>query len=327
MFPDTGKTSGPPKPILEGHQVGYYFTLTGNGKKLAYTREVYYSNLWLASLDGSGKDQKVAVKQLTTGTLRTMAPSFSPDGRFIVFGRGSGGTMNIFLMPAEGGSPQQLTFMNSWNYGPVWSPDGTEIAFGSNQGNSSRIWKISAAGGAPQEVNRTTGYWPAWAPGRRILFGTTGTSILMAFDPVSGETVSILKEEAPSAMHYPAWSPDGKKVAVRRGGVGGTGLGLWICSLDDSSELLLRKGNAIPICWSPDGKRIYASEQVSGGIDTLVISTESGRSELLFKLMLNPEMGTLMLRPHSIDGKHFVFEGSKTQSDVWVIENFDPDIK
>jgi serine/threonine protein kinase len=326
ISPDTGKPSRSPSSILEGHEVGEYFTLTKDGKNLAYTRETSSSNLWLASLEGSGKNQKVNLKPLTTGTLTTMIPNFSPDGKLVAYASGSGNTSNIYIMPAEGGPSQQITFMNSWNGGPVWSPDGKEIAFVSNQGGTTKIWKVSAAGGKPRQFDKTEGYWPTWAPGRKILHQTPSGSNLKVLDPVTGEATALLKTDSAGGIFWPTWSPDGKRIAVRWKKGPETGSGIWVLSFDDSSEVILRKGNATPISWSADGKWVYAWEAVSGACNILAISSESGQAELLSTLPLSSDIGTVF-RFHTVDGKRFIFSGRKSQSDVWVIENFDPEIK
>jgi len=328
ISPDTGKPLKPPVLILQGQQVGDYFTLTKDGKNLAYTREIGSSNLWLASVEGSGKNQKVDLKPLTAGTMKTWGPSFSPDGKLIAYGRGRNtDTMNIFVMPAEGGPSQQITFLDSWNSGPVWSPDGKEIAFASNKGAALRIWKVSASGGTPQQFAKADGFWPAWAPGQKILFQTYARLNLMACDPATGEVSSLFKSDSSWQNLWPVWSPDSKRIAFIWEKEPQTGPGIWVLSLDGSSEVMLRKGSAIPIAWSKDGKWIYAWEPIGGGANVLAISPDNGLGEVLFTLPLSKEIGRPILRPDTIDGRRFVFEGSKSQSDVWVIENFDPEIK
>jgi Tol biopolymer transport system component len=323
---DTGKPLGKPVPILEGHQIGTYITLANDGKHLCYTREIYSSNVWLASRKGSGKSQKVDVKPLTTGTQITMAPTFSPDGKFIAYGRGNY-PMEIFVVPAEGGPSQQITFMDSWSGGPAWSPDGKEIAFASNQDGAPRIWKISAAGGTPQVLAKTDGTWPSWAPGPKILFQTYSGMHLMACDPEKGDVTELLKTDSEWEWFYPTWSPDRKRIAIRLEKGPETEAGIFILPSDGSARRMIRKGRAVPINWSSDGNILYASEPASGGINILSISPENGQEEVLFTIPLSREIGRLKLRPHTVDGRRFVFEGRKIQSDVWLMENFDPEVK
>src|SRR5690349_11049366 len=68
----------------------------------------YTSRLWEVPLDGSG------ARRLTDGWYDT-APVFSPDGRWLAFlsaqrdARGRVGRSQIWVMPADGGPPRQLT--------------------------------------------------------------------------------------------------------------------------------------------------------------------------------------------------------------------------
>src|SRR5215831_1081257 len=119
----------------------------------------------------------IAVTYLGMRPLYT-APSFSPDGSRIAFSRNDGNTSNIFVLPLDGGSPEQITFFKSTNRSPVWSPDGMSIAFGSNEGGSAKVWQVSASGGTPRSFSRTNlssnTYQLSWAPGRNILYHRPG---------------------------------------------------------------------------------------------------------------------------------------------------------
>ena len=66
--------------------------------------------------------------QLTRG-LSDSAPAWSPDGSQIAFLRAQDGAAQVWLLPATGGEPEQLTTLPLGAAAPVWSPDGTKIAF------------------------------------------------------------------------------------------------------------------------------------------------------------------------------------------------------
>ena len=74
-----------------------------------------------------------------------------------------------------------------------------------------------------------------------------------------------------------------------------------------------------------DGKRIYVSENIPGMIKILTVELESKEAKALFSMPFDLERG----RPGysyvtmTSDAKKFVFPTLKTQSDIWVIENFD----
>ncbi|MEV4313098.1 serine hydrolase [Actinocrispum sp. NPDC049592] len=77
--------------------------------------------IWLVGTSGRPR-------QLTRG-LADMAPSWSPDGTKVAFLRAQDGPPQVWLLPIDGGEPEQLTTLPLGAGEPVWSPDGLKIAF------------------------------------------------------------------------------------------------------------------------------------------------------------------------------------------------------
>jgi Tol biopolymer transport system component len=81
--------------------------------------------LWRSKLDGSERTQ------LTYPPMQAYQPWWSPDGKQIAFmGMGSDRHWHIYLVSAEGGSPEQLTAGTTDQGDPSWSPDQNSLAFG-----------------------------------------------------------------------------------------------------------------------------------------------------------------------------------------------------
>jgi Tol biopolymer transport system component len=229
-------------------------------------------------------------------------------------------------MPIGGGSPQQITYMKSLNLYPVWSPDASEIAFNSNQEEVAKVWKVSSQGGNPNQLAESkladVSGNIAWAPGKNILHpGPEGYIIL---DPGTGNETPLLKENSDLKVYFARYSPDGKKVAVY-GSRPPDSDGLWVISLEDSSQVFLRKGKLFPIRWSSDGKWVYASEDLPGAIKIASVAPESKDVRTLFSLPFTLEKGLPL--PYQVtmtpDAKTFIFPVQRIQSDVWAVENFD----
>src|SRR5215471_5470659 len=72
-------------------------------------------------------------RRLTRGQT-DIAPAWSPDGASIAFLRKTDGPAQLWLLPAEGGEPEQLTTLPLGAGAPVWSPDGSKIAFAAATG-------------------------------------------------------------------------------------------------------------------------------------------------------------------------------------------------
>ena len=322
--PSTGEVNGAPIILQTSLQVGYLYSLSKDNKHLLYPRELSYSNLWLVSYADKGGTKAVKTKQLTTGTSSFFSPSISPDGKKIAFSIGGPSESNIFVMPIEGGQIQQLTFLNSDNYVPVWSPDGKEIAFGSNQTGALKVWKVNASGGTPLVFNKSElsqTFRLIWAPGSQILYERPGIRNYHFLNPNTEEEKPLVKNDSLFWMSRPRYSPDGKKVAVHWSRSSASGL--WVISLEDSSQVLLHTGSHYAVAWSSDGNWVYAWAENPQSPEILMINASSGEVKKFITLPFE-NTGSIDIYPN---GKKIVCTVLETQSDAWLMENFDPEVK
>jgi dipeptidyl aminopeptidase/acylaminoacyl peptidase len=66
-----------------------------------------------------------------------------------------GGPRDLFVMPADGGTPKNLT--ESWDQepgNPQWSPDGKFLYFTAGVGGENHLFRVAAAGGNVEQVTR-----------------------------------------------------------------------------------------------------------------------------------------------------------------------------
>ena len=70
-----------------------------------------------------------ATTRLTDTPAIDTAPSYSPDGMRISFESDRGGKQQIYVMAANGGQAQRISFGDGSYSTPVWSPRGDYIAF------------------------------------------------------------------------------------------------------------------------------------------------------------------------------------------------------
>jgi Tol biopolymer transport system component len=211
LSPRSGKVRAPSVRLIAGLQsastVGPSFRIFRDGKRLAYIRNFRHSDLWLATTQNNGR---IPTRQLTAGTSIYADRSFSPDGSRIALSRNDGNTSNIFILPLDGGSPQQITFFRSQNKSPVWSPDGMSIAFGSNEGGSAKVWQVPASGGTPRSFSGTNlspnTYELSWAPGRNILYHRPGNRNFYILDPATGMEAPLVQNDKVGWMFEPVYS-------------------------------------------------------------------------------------------------------------------------
>jgi imidazolonepropionase-like amidohydrolase/Tol biopolymer transport system component len=66
--------------------------------------------------------------RLTSGTRWDATPRYSPDGKRILFASDASGSDQLWIMPAEGGTPTQLTQEGRFQYSqPAWDPSGNFV--------------------------------------------------------------------------------------------------------------------------------------------------------------------------------------------------------
>ena len=320
--PKTGEAKDPASVLLSGLEVGDYFTVSADGRRLAYTRSHSYSNLWVAEFQGSAKSRKLETRPLTSGTSWFTSLSISPDGKWIAFATGSKSKPNVYKMPMEGGTPIQLTFSDAIHFGTAWSPDGQRIAFGSNEGGANKVWTIAAAGGSPRQFAGTrlsSDFEIAWSPGLHILYHKEGNRNFQILDPETEEEKPLVQDESVGWIFSPKYSPDGKKVAVSWNRE--PQAGPWVISLLDHSATPLGGGSGYlwPAGWSPDGSLIYAFRRPS--LSNVILSLPAGGGSPATVVTLPGDIAQAVVSP---DGRKLVANVSETKSDVWVVENFDP---
>jgi Tol biopolymer transport system component len=181
-------------------------TFSKDGKWIAY---VTYptGNLWRSRVDGSDR------LQLTDSLIYPLLPRWSPDGKQIAFWGYQTGTVDeIYVVPANGGTPQPLVPGNSVaRREPNWSPNGDRILFEEVAPNAPPVLRLlDLQSRRISSVPGSLGYGsPRWSPdGRHILAVNKHERKMVLFDFQTGKW-SDLSEKT---IDFPNWSRDGNYV-------------------------------------------------------------------------------------------------------------------
>jgi len=246
--------------LATGPGAGFPAALSPDGRTLAAVavREQggdHGEQLVVVPLDGG------AAHPLGPASSRARSPSWSPDGRWLVFESDRESFRDLYRINLDGSGLRRLTENREGNFDPAVSPDGRRIAFVSSRDGDSEVYVMNADGSAQR---RLTAFYrddmkPGWSPdGRTISFisnrlgadrvflvGADGTNLrrLNAADTTrTGQEADI------------AWSPDGSRIAYTlQVAPGASRIRIVDVRTGKALEVAGGEGASQP-AWSPDGR-------------------------------------------------------------------------
>jgi Tol biopolymer transport system component len=166
--------------------------------------------------EGTPKHHLGTSKPLIASTQLDATPSWSPDGKKIVFKSNRSGSEELWVCDADGSNPLKLTSFRGPNViYPRWSPDGQRLIFSAvtGPGGNFESYLIDPKGGPPQRISaprhRTMAHPVFSHDGRWIYFipgAQDGPVEAFRMPADGGEAMQITQHEA----FRPEESPDGK---------------------------------------------------------------------------------------------------------------------
>ncbi len=195
--------------------------------------------LWRSKLDGGSRTQ------LTYAPMDVHSPRWSPDGTQIAFmASRPGKPWKIFVVPAEGGTPREVTAGDRNQGDPTWMPQSDAIVFA----------------GIP---------WLEYT-------AATGPNIHIA-DLKTGQISDVPGSEN---LFSPRCSHDGRYLAALS--ADSTKLMLYDMGKKNWSQLAESRFGFES--WSHDGKYLYAEDYSGTADDMVRVSVADGKMERLFSL-------------------------------------------
>ncbi len=285
-----------------------------DGQRLAYARG--------DSLFVRGKDEQ---SRLLTGSSDPYALTWSPDGKWIAYVSGNSqyllnwniATSSIWLVPANGGTPIQLTPGAALDMSPTWAPDSRRLLFVSGRAGIRDIYQLNLdASGKPRgepaqiTVGLNASQISLSADGERLAYSvmTNHSNVWSVPRPASGSVSSR------SATMVTTDKESIEGIWISRDGT-------WLLFDSDRAGIMqifrrpLRGGEvqqlthgtspAFAVSGSPDGKQVAYHTIANGLRRAFVSSSEGGDSPV----QLSPGTGPDERNPSwSLDGQRMVWE-------------------
>jgi serine/threonine protein kinase/Tol biopolymer transport system component len=209
-----------------------------NGEWIVYVAHPELT-LWRSKPDGSSRTQ------LTYAPMQVHSPRWSPDGTQIAFmASRPGKPWRIFVMPAEDGTPHEVTAGDHNQGDPTWTPKGDGIVF------AGITWLDYGT-----------------APGPNIHI-------------VDLKTSQISDVPGSESLFSPRCSQDGRYVAA----LSADSTKLMLYDMEKKSWTQLAVSRFGFENWSHDGKYLYAEDYSDKTDDLVRVSVANGKEERLLNL-------------------------------------------
>jgi dipeptidyl aminopeptidase/acylaminoacyl peptidase len=210
--------------------------------------------------------------------------TWSPDGETFAFISNLSGRNNLWLVPAEGGWPTQLTISNERQTSPAWSPDGKWIAYTSDYDGDEQwdIFLVSPKTGQVVNLTNTreiSEESPAWSPhGRYLAYivkpKTSSVYEIDVYDTVMREVKHLTTGTAKDRMNVaPIWSANGKFIVYSQEQSKGTDSNIFLVDVASAQSILLtpHEGESTYSASdvSPDGKTVLITSNAGNGYDNV----------------------------------------------------------
>ena len=241
----------------------------------------------------------------------------------------------LFLLHADGSDEHQiLTGVSGDVRHPDFSHDGRRLAFDrlATEQGADEVWLAKADGTDPTRIETTCpiddclGFWePAWSPddtelaivieGGPFANGDIASNAIAIVDVASGRTRMVTQQaEAKGQLHFPRWSPDGKRLVFWSESDTPS---VWVVGIDGKGLRQLTQADLLAgdPDWSPDGTRIVVSTRpilhfpggatdlytiAPDGTDLMKLTDSAGTSVRFGQPRWSPD-GTALLYTHVVE--------------------------
>lgn len=255
-------------------------------------------SLVFGSMVGPFGHAGIRVLELATGRWRPLqypvrpddfdyAPRFSPDGRWLVFVRNPQ-LGDLWRMPAEGGTPEQLTDDAAEIRGWAWLGDSQHIVFGRRVDSEVRLYQLDTDERTLRDMGLDDAQWPTVARAADVLaFVQRKAQFGLFRASVGGNQPPERLLAAGGRDSQPTLAPDGNQVvfASDRSGV----YALWWTDLQRPDSLR-------PI----EGLRPEARQQPDWSLDSrhlLVLGRDGEGEPRVYELSPRDEQVTVLPVP------------------------------
>ena len=312
--------TGPAEPVavLQGVAGASGLSIARDGT-IAYAIRRTESDLWSLPITATGQAAGDPVP-LFRDTSRNTYPTFSLDGRHLAFlSWRPGSPSDLWLMNMQTQASALLAPGKDDQFFPTWMPDNRRVLTAIGRGPVRRMGRIDIDTRQTEEVKGLPSEMANMAlspDGRDLAYHVTnqGGGLAAWRVPATGGEPSRLTPAGRSAG-YPAWSPDGQRIALEVDDEGTTQI--WVVNRDGSNfrRVTSSVGQHWPHSWAPDNDRIVFAGEREGVWNLWTVSASTGQEQQLTRF--STPNGYVRYPAWSPLNDRIVFEHATVTANVW----------
>jgi Tol biopolymer transport system component len=210
--PGSLELTGPPQPVTRGTLVVGSYNISPDGEWIAFRGGRIQEDLYLVRPDGSG------LRKLTDDRHKDRGPSWTPDGKGLVFYSNRSGRYEIWQIQTDGSGLRPLTRLSGDSlWFPTISPDGRQmVAFNST---GSKLFELTDAGPlddqSAKQLPALEGIEAvfsgnAWSPDGKYIGGSITDGSAFALYVVEEQRYRIIEIPGGGGGFVLGWLPDGR---------------------------------------------------------------------------------------------------------------------